>query len=482
MKIRWSALLSVLTLATLVSCGSEQFGTTPQSSASNPDPIRVYEQHSCSSYTLVKPKVDIIYMIDNTESYYYSDAELKNAIAGTINQVSSQFDYRIITTTLVNPTQDLRDTYSNFNSSTDNSDFRFLTNSGTDGLPSAVTNNKVITTSELTSFLTVLRQPHRERGIWRLKKFMERHQASGLLREKAYNLVVLVSNSRDMDLEFVNSDGSTSPVTTTPSPFSTRLTELTNIKNSLQSKMLRLFSVTAQSSCREGWIPSTHSYVKMSQAFGAADNFDLCSGGFANLFTDVNSSIQQVVIPHVYRYWPITFADNSTPMTNFTAVQVYKVSGNNAPQLIPASSYTYEENATLAAKEILTTTNPSQTVSGKRHFIKFNNGSEVTYPDCIQIKSTSRTEYFGYIVLQRAPQPATIYVTINGRMISQSATDGWTYLGNTTVPNIKVTHPNSQGSENPAIPGSGFMIKLNGQNNYYKSGDNVQVNFIPAAI
>lgn len=479
MKIRWSALFSVLTLATLVSCGSEQFGTTPQSSASNPDPIRVYEQHSCSSYTLVKPKVDIIYMIDNTESYYYSDTELKNAIAGTINQVSSQFDYRIITTTLVNPTQDLRDTYSSYGaSSTDNSDFRFLTNSGTDGLPSTVTNNKVISTSELTSFLTVLRQPHRERGIWRLNQFMKRHQTTGLLRQEAYNLVVLVSNNRDMDLETVNTDGTTSPT----SLYSTRLNELTSTKNSLQSKMLRLFSVTAQSSCKEGWIPSTHSYVKMSQAFGAADSFDLCSGGFANLFTDVNSSIQQVIIPHVYRLWPITFADNSTPMTNFTAVQVYKVSGSNAPQLIPASSYTYEENATLAPKNILTTTNPSQTVSGKRHFIKFNSGSEVTYPDCIQVKSTSRTEYFGYIVLQRAPQPATIYVTINGVVIPQSSTNGWTYLGNTTVPNIKVTHPNSQGSENPAIPGSGFMIKLNGQNNYYKSGDNVQVNFIPAAI
>jgi uncharacterized cysteine cluster protein YcgN (CxxCxxCC family) len=478
MKIQWSAFFSVLTLATLMGCGAEQFGTTPQSSTSNPDAISSFEQNSCSSYTLVKPKVDIIYMIDNTQSYYYSSQDLKNAISGTLNQVSSQFDYRIITTTLVNPIQDLRDTYTNYNSSTDNSDYRILTNSST-ALPSAVAGNKVISVSEMTSFITVLDKPHRERGLWRLKEFMKRHKDTGLLRQEAYQLIVMVSNNRDMDVE--NVSGTSTSINQTM--FDTRLSELNQLRAQLQSKQTRIFSVTAQSACQTGWIPSTYSYVKMSQAFGISDNYDLCSGSFASIFSEVNSSIQQVIVPHKYRYWPITFLQNDATVSNYADLKVYKISADSAPALIPSSSYQYYDNGTGApALNTLTTTNPSEVVTGRRHFVKFNTGAEVTYPDCVQIRTTSKTEFFGYVVLQREPKPETIYVTINGSAIPQSATDGWTYRGNISVPNIKVTTPTSNGSELPAIPRSGFMIQLNGADNYYKSGDNVQVNFIPAAI
>lgn len=476
MKIQWSAFFSVLTLATLMGCGAEQFGTTPQSSSSNPDAVKSFEQNSCSTYTLVKPKVDIIYMIDNTQSYYYTSADLKNAITGTVNQVSSQFDYRIITMPLVNQNLDLF----NYNNSTaDNSDFRVFTNSS-EALPSDVSGNKVASVSELTSFIPVLNQPHRERGLWRLKEFMLRHRGTGLLRQGAYNLVVIVSNNRDVEVE--NSDGTNNSINQTT--FDARYNDLISVKSQLQSKQLRIFSVSAHSACRpsEGWIPSTHSYVKMARTFNIGDAHDLCSGSFASIFNDVNSSIQQVIIPHVYRYWPITVIRNDEARTKYGSLMVYKITNNGPVLLEEGTNYEYEAKSASASVNLLTTPDPSEYSTGRAHYVRFNSGSEVTYPDCVQIRATSKTEYFKYIVLQREPTAGTIYVTVNGLTVPESSTDGWTYVGNKTVPtNIKAAYPNS-GDDQPAILKTGFMIQFNGTNRYYKSGDNVQVNFIPKGI
>lgn len=483
MKIQWSAFFTFLALTTLVSCGAEQFGTAAKSTSSTADPLRVYEQSSCSSYTLVKPKVDIIYLIDNTESYYYSSDSLKSAINGTLNQVSSQFDYRIITTTLVNPSQDILENLSN---GTDNSEYRVMTNSS-DNLPSGVSNNKVISVSELTSFINPLRQAHQERGLFRLKKFMERHAGTGLLRQGAYNLVVLISNSRDSEVERTNSNLVNEPI---PGMLTTRYNELTALKNQLNSKDLRLFSITAKSRCKtdQNWIPATHSYQAMSAALhNSSDAFDLCSGSFTDVFASVNASIQQIVIPHVYKFWPITFADNSVNITDFSDIQVFKMSGNGTsnPTLIPQSRYTYSENGNASYqpnKNILVTSDPQEIVTGRRHFIRFNSDTEVTYPDCIQIKSTSRTEVFNYIVLQRPPQVGTMNVIVRGQSIpqSQNGSDGWVYEGYKSVPNIKVYQAN--GSHLPELPKSGYMIRIIGESYYYKSGDSVQVNYIPSAI
>ena len=103
------------------------------------------------------------------------------------------------------------------------------------------------------------------------------------------------------------------------------------------------------------------------------------------------------------------------------------------------------------------------------------------YPDCILVTSVSRTEYFNYIVLPQKPQPG-LSVRINGQLIPESNTNGWS--NETSVVqtlNIKAPHP-QPGDQNPPLMKTGFMLKLNGVNNYYKSGDNVQVNFVPAGI
>jgi hypothetical protein len=461
-------------LLALVGCGSEEFGTVPQSTTSNPDSVKAYEQLSCSSYTLIKPKVDILYVVDNSASSFYLSSDIKNAVKNTVNSISKQFDYRMIGTTLIPD-------------STPYDDYQIMTNS-MDPLTAQASSRKVISSSELT-FFTNPDGGSNEAGIGRVIDFMS-NNPDNLFRQNAYHIVVLVSNGRDTQVEVdplgtgqtklaKNPDGTT--------VFSTRLASFNSLKASLNSQQLRLFAVTPkQHACKEGWRGSLLSYVKMANQLyddslatdnnSAKDSYDLCTGTLSTIFTAINNSIKQVVIPHSYKYWPITFA-KAGENVDFNQLQVYKVTGNSAPVLLPSSTYAYRN----IPAGVNTRVSPSEgEYQAGPHFVEFNTSSYITYPDCVQIRSVSKTEYFGYVVLPREPKPETISLRINGSVVPQSASNGWTYIGNSTR-NIKVPYPNA-GDDEPAVVKSGFMLQLNGTGTYYKSGDSVEVNYIPAGI
>src|SRR5690606_18799529 len=265
----------------------------------------------------------------------FSQASVRQAVANTINQVSGEFDYRIVSTTLVKPL-----------SGPD--EYRVMTNSE-DSLPDP--SKKVISSSELTDFFPLINEYHVERGLGRVQEFMNGHKNT-LFRNGAYHFVVLISNSFDKDVE--QGDGvTTSPV---PDAWNPTYGKYLTLKSDLNSKQFRLFSLTAKSRCKEGWRPSTHSYIKMANYLyansGATDNYsykdsyDLCSTSeISTVFNAVNSSIKKVVVPHKYKYWPITFADNSVNIgSDLTALKVFKSNGSSAPVEIPSSQFTYHDN------------------------------------------------------------------------------------------------------------------------------------------
>src|SRR3989338_2492121 len=101
MKTYWSTFLSLSLLLVLASCGAEQFGTTPQSQIQPADPLISNNQVSCSNHTLIKPIVDVLYVVDNSTSNFYISSSVKTGIQKTIDGISSKFDYRIIGTPLI---------------------------------------------------------------------------------------------------------------------------------------------------------------------------------------------------------------------------------------------------------------------------------------------------------------------------------------------------------------------------------------------
>lgn len=475
MKIQWSALFSLFLLFSLVSCGEEQFGTAPQNTKTGADPIKSYAHQSCSTYTLIKPKVDVLYIVDNSASTYYLASDIKLALSNTVSKLSQDFDYRVIGTPLLE-------------TSSGNNDYQVMTNS-TDlhGLPSDA---KRISSAGSFNFFTKEPVPGMEKGLSRIVSFVDAHK-NGLIRNNAYLIIVLVSNGRDLEVE-TDAGFNNGQTVFNKTIYDNSLNKLKNdLKTSLNYIQLRLLSVTAKSVCGTGYRTAYQSYVKASYDLYAhsqatdnpanLDSYDLCSsGGIGQVFTAINNSIKQVVLPHEYRYWPITFA--ADPMVSSDDFKVQKISPNGSSVTLQKNvDWTYDQRATevtLNSRELPT---PGEPITGQ-HFIRFTN--RVVYPDCVLVTSISRTEYFGYVALPQKPRSPVLdnlTIRINGNIVPKSALTDETSVAKTI--NIKVDHPggNPPGTANPPVVRTGYMIKL-APAYYYKSGDQVDVNYTPAGI
>jgi len=466
------SLLLLSSLLFLFSCGKEQFGTAAQQESSQADALKAFHQASCSSHTLIKPKVDILYVVDNSSSTYYLKDSIRDSIKNTVNSVSKEFDYRIIGIPLI-PNQ----------KNSPNSQFEVLTNSA-DPLPSGV--YPLNSANEFFFYKWSPPANGQEYGLRRITDFMSAQ--SSLFRPEAYHLIVLISNGRDTEVEVAAFDnGQTKEAE--PGIFNTRLAAFNDLKSQLQSIQLRMLSVTTSSSCANdntGWLSSELSYRKMSESLYETslatdspirkDKYDLCStSDIRNIYTAVNNSIKKILIPHKYQYWPITFAENNERVS-LDDIKVYKYTQGSVPVLMSPSEWSYHEHTTPGPLNTRIFPTPGEAVSGK-HFIEFTTPLE--YPSCVQVTSVSKTEYFGWVVLPRPAKPQSLVIRVNGVQIpSEAITYNPTPV--TTPTNIKVQHKGS--SLYPEVKKTGYFIKITNPAYYYKSGDNVEVNYTPDAI
>lgn len=463
----------MLFLLSLIGCGSEQFGSVPRTTNESASPLQSFTNTACSTYTLIKPKVDVLYVVDNSSSSYYISNDIKTALSNTVTSLSKDFDYRVIGTPLIETV-------------TGNNDFQVMTNS-TDlaGIPS---DSRRISNASAFNFFSNSPVSGVEKGIGRIVSFVGTHKNT-LLRNNAYLVIVLVSNGRDLEIEEDAGFGN-GETRVNSTVYNSRLASLRSLRSDLNSLQFRMMSVTAKSVCVPGYRTALKSYGKISTDLyvdslatdnnSNLDSYDLCSSsGIASIFTAINNSIKQVVLPHQYRYWPITFAENNE-MVSISEIKVKKIAPNgSAVELARDTDWTYEDKVTSQAVNTRELPTPGEPVTG-RHFIKFTN--LLTYPDCVLVTSISRTEYFGYIVLPQKPRVDTVSVRINGNLVPKSTTNGWSDLTSTPqTRNIKVPHPNP-GDENPPVMRTGFMLQLNGSSNYYKSGDKVEVNYLPEGV
>ena len=500
MKRFWSAFLSLTLLAFLVGCSQEQFVGQQANEQNGYTPPKTLTDSSCGeSFTLIKPKVDILYVVDNSYSNYYIANDIKTSITNTVNSISQDFDYRIVGIPLISSSNDTQ-TYQVYSNSTDLA-----------GLPTAP--RKISNINDFNFFAQ--QDGGTEKGLSRIHDFMNAH-ANGLFRKGAYHLVILVSNGQDQEVELSVGEYQPQiycvgnpPTLNTSCPagqsvYEQRLQSFTTLKgpSKLDSQQFRIFSVTAPNACQSGWKPSEYSYRKMSRALystsGASDSssqdtFNLCNGSVSTIFASVYAAIQKIKIPHKYKYWPITFANNNKPMLqivgSYSDIEVYKFENSTSTTGTLLTNWQYFENTNYPATinttvaELPTGVEEATPVSA-RHFIQFNSLNEVVHPNCLLVRAKEKTEYFEWIVVQQKPDTTkTITVRINGVDVPQSSTNGWSYnpSGQPMSKNTKADYPNA-GDNQPPVMGSGFMFKLNGTNNYYKSGDQVNVHFTPAPI
>lgn len=471
MKTYRSTFLSLLILAVLTGCGNEQFGTGGQSSNDSVPSVSAYSAQSCSSYTLIKPKVDVVYVVDNSASTYYVASDIKTGLKNTVDTLSSDFDYRVIGTPLIQ-------------TANGNEDYQVMTNSSDiAGLPGSP--KRISSSSDFTFFSNAAGGGY-ERGLDRAYSFVNYHRSSGLIRSNAHTIIVLVSNGRDNDVEAQSPYGNGEPIYNSAN-FSSALSKMKTLKNA--GYQLRFSSVTAQSSCKSGWFSSLKSYVQMSKEIyqytsgieGATDQdgastpdaYDLCSRGFTSVFSSVNSSIKQVLIKHGYRFWPITFLNNGDNNVDQDKIVVTKVSSSGAKTVLTrGSDWTFVDEG--SSMSIMTREAPTsgEPVNG-RFFVRFSN--LLYYPDCVLVTSVSQTETFNKVVLPKKPLlPVT--VKVNGAEIPQSALNTSQVNTSQTV-NIKIAPANTT-----PVMRTGFVITITDPQYYYKSGDSIETLYTPAGI
>ncbi len=454
----------LLTLLFVWGCSKEEFSGSPKSETFTASSVEVFQNLTCANSTLIKPPVDILYVVDNSLSAGYLSTTVKEQLQLTIQAVSQQFDYHIMVAPLI--------------PDGGNDTFRQVITNNAAGMPSSVN----VVSLEGLSFFATLSGNKVERGFDRAADLIDANRSNGIFRNAAHTIVVLVSNGDDTDTKtYLNGF---SQVNTTA--YDAAYNRFINLKTNMMAQQFRFFSLVAHTaSCQSGYSfgdmyrrMSKRIYTAMSAGDQAGrthpDSYDLCGTDYA-LYSGVNSSIQQEVLGHTYNYWLLS----ENTVVDTTDIQVSKLSSNGSATAVSpgmSNGWSYAGYLTNRNTRRLPTSGEPKT----GYFLQLNGSAEVVYPDCLVVKTRTPTEFYGFAVAPSQPKPNTLVLRIRGATIPQSSTNGWSYEGYRENQNIKV---NADGTLNTASPlnRTGYFIKLNGSA-IYASGDTIELFYTPAGI
>jgi len=437
-------------LVVLSSCAKEEFSAKKAKQETSSSEALEYSATLCAQSTLIRPKVDILMLWDNTTSFNFVNKETKASMTKLIDSVSEKFDYHIVAAPLVpvgassvsGSLADAKLIVKN-NDNLSNEALSLVTSK-----EAAVDNLSFIKSSEGSS----------EAGVSRTIAMLQNNVSNGIFRQGAYTIVVVLSNEDEKLCNGCDSEGSYNTYITP------KITQLLNIRGNtmanpgyagiLNSSMMRFINISNLTSCSRTGGSINFLYKKTAQAIynaqysngwprandhlspalpGYPDSYNLCNISFSNIFDGVNTAIKETLIKHKYDHWPLAAA---TQAVDPDSVRVYQ---SGSVELLNRKF-----NNTNDGFEVLVDGNDNaQNFIGKntRYFptvgepfngklIKLYNNDRVTFPDCLMVKYTEPKATFGYIYLQYGkPNLTTMQVKINGEDVPQSSTDGWDYMG-----------------------------------------------------
>lgn len=472
----------------LLSCAKEEFAPTTRT---NVEAVSIQETFTfnsdCSNnFTLVKPPVDFLFIFDNSTSTNFITPETKAALRNTINYVSENFNYHIMVAPLLTSTANVNEGAS-------------LTVTNTDGLTSTAVSMVVPNDSNqlLDRVAAIQTQPgSQEFGFARAVDLISSNRSNGIFRQDAYTIVVTISNE---NADWVQTGPGQQGNAAERADFTSNRDNLIGLSNSLNSEQFRYMSlVPAASECqpffKNGW-----RYREMSQAIythnqtskpgfvdpspkADPDNFDICSGNYDYIFTQLNQTIQAIVLNHTYDHWKI--ASTTDPSFDPISLRVFKQLDNtNRVEILesPVNGYQYIGLQTNLNTRILPTPGEPQT----GFMLRLNGSAQVTFPECLVIQALATADHFGYAVASEEPDLSSVVFKKNGQSFGQSTTsfsggktDGWEYLGFQTNFNIRISGPGDFTPATPAVNRTGYIFKLNG-NAGYTNGDSISLDYFP---
>lgn len=447
MSARW--IQSLFLIALLISCDEAKFISQTLEDTFSPSGITSESTETCASFTLIKPKVDFLIVIDNSGSASLINNQVKQALRNIVRQVSDRFDFHILIAPLL-PISGIND-------------FSLMVEN-----PEGLSNEAKgrITSIESAPFFGQYSGGVTEQGLKRAHEIIRDNRTNGIFRQNAYNVTVIISNEDD------DTPGTFNPITAA-NDLETKINNLKSISTTIASQMFRIITIVPHKVCQSisGSNKIGFRYMEASRRFGGTqDSFDICGQNFTGIFNDINNSIQSVIIKHKYNFWPVI--TNKIPFFDTSNIQVRKSNGQVLTQNDQQNGFVYRGLRTNQNTRIEPT--PGEPVTA--HMIELFGDGQVKHPQCLIVKTSSQLEFYGYIVLNKKPDLGTVQVIIDGRTIAQSSTNGWSYIGFQSARDIKL---NRTTPHTPHVK-TGEMLQLNGVT--YNGGSTVVVRYKPAVL
>lgn len=470
-------------LVVLSSCAKEEFSPNRATQVNQSSEALESSLKLCTQSTLIKPKVDILILSDNSTSFNFVTKEAKDSIRNLITNVSSKFDYHILSAPLVPNVPDT-------SSGTLHEAQLFVKDmAGINGnaLSIAV---KIEDGKENEAFIKTFTNGNgsTESGVSRAIAMLRDNRANGIFRNGAYSIIVVISNEDDKMCPNCNSASADASYITP------KIAELLAIRGNtaanpgntglLNSAMMRFINISRLSSCsniggsinrfyREtakeiynatysnGWPQANDHLSPFLPQY--PDSYNLCSSNYKNIFDGVNTAIKETLIKHKYDHWPLA---DTNARVDPDSVRVFRAGSSEL--------LNRKYNITNDGFEVLVdSNNNAQNFIGKntRYYptvgepfngkiIKLYNNDRVTFPDCLTVKYTEPKSTYGYIYLKSGePKIEKIQVKINNVVVPESSTDGWEYIGLQFVDNLD---PELKIDEIDPRLSSGYFLKLHG--------------------
>lgn len=470
----------------LVSCAKEEFSANKGNQLSAINAVTNTSLTSCAQHTLIKPKVDILMLWDNSTSSNFINTSTKDALTNLVSSVSNKFDYRILSVPLI-PTS----TNTLYQASLVVSDKNSLSVSAQ---PIAKTKEE-FNPSQL-NFTKI--SGSAERGVDRAAQVIQanNYQSNNIFRQNAYTIVVLMSNGDDKSCELDTGYNPSCP-NADAEVYNRRFKEkllclrgnsdvsASTCSNygisSLDSTMLRFISITPLTACLEARNSISSRYSAVSTAIyrspytnswptatddlrNTPDAYNLCNG-YSNIFDGVNTAIQQTLIHHKYDFWPVAGSNDSVDPDT---IRVTKVSidantdlANNSSLPSPTDGFKYigvQNNHSTRYDPTV-----GENFTGK--MVQLFGPDRLEYPNCLRVTYSEVKSNYGYVYLKNGePHVGTIEVRINGNIVPQNATNGWDYMGLQYVGGSSIDTTNFKIVDYPysSAPPSGYFLRLNG--------------------
>lgn len=496
-KIKFFIILtSALMLAS--SCGVEEFASKKKKDSTQISAIQTNTQSACSNFTYIKPKVDFLFLWDNSSSAVFINDQTRQALNQTIDLISNRFDYHIMLAPLVVPNGASVNSYAGL----------IVSDTPSGEMTSTALSMRIDRSAAQNHLSTFPSVGSSEYGTQRAIDLLNTNKTTSpgalknAFRYGAHTIVVLMSTEDD---DGVFQTAGSNEYNKLTNFVSQKTSSLNSIKNSLDSLQLRFFSIVRKRECNQNYAPMnpfafSEAYRRVSeQVFYSQsplpadignnrDSFDLCDiSDFTKVFDGINNSIQDFILGHKYNYWPVAQAGANIDPNEITVTK----DGVSYPQVSePVFGNPDAFSFSNSVQTVNTRFEPDSGEPFTGYVVKLYGNAQVTYPECMSVRTQTVLEWYGYAHLQSKPVEASIQLKIDGVPVSQcpsnpSGCNGWeliksgsgpTYISNQ---NMRITAPNNFTPKSPGMVKSGYFLKLHG-NAAYSNGQSVSVIYDPS--